>query len=842
MYPTSVITDPTDGTQITQAPAAQPYQSSMLSYQIYATDNANMSPAGWAWNLSFSTNPPVAGNPAPITFFAPVGPCTFAVTNTPGMVSWSPTAAFSQAFPNIVLPNGTLVQLTTLTGGTGLTQGSNYYVVNSGPHTFELSATLGGSAIATSAVGTGTFTVLRYRYLGLAGVTGASSYSPYMTTAAFNSSAQLGTCQSVLAWGADPTGVNASDAAFAAAVAACAGSVSPLTNTRVAAGYVYMPAGVYKLTQDWVIQSIQGLIVKGDGRGSTKITASGTGFTNAVVYGDGVYNCVFEDFSITGDGTEAAGSSPIPWGMQLTKATATHTVTTQCSVNRITVLSFNWAGGFIAGAPAGTTNQVDGCTIRELYVSGSGNAGFSFASKWLVGIQLGNSSFGNQYNHVLHNCNTSGTQTGTWCNASGFEQYGGQPAQNAVDYLVNPGAQITITGVQSQSSGRFISQTSGGSASFPVSVRDCEFNSGVGNADGKWVNLTTQSRSWEFSNIRTIITNVNPIMAFNGGGNPEVVTLINVAQNNTFTAGVTTNNGGTVAVLNYMQINTSGQLVAVTNQMPGIASSVITYITATGANSYTIPAGCSTLDVTIVGGGAGGGSGAYAASGNVGGGSGGGAGGYSRQIFQASALTSPVTVTVGAGGTGGVAVTTPSAGNAATNNAGSTLFGGYMWAHGGAVGGAGNATNGSAVGGGAGGAGMIIGSAGGPTVTTAAIGGAGVASTTSGGGAGGGVNTNAAFGGGGAAAPFLGANGNSSSGGVVGGASPTNGSAVIQAETAPGGGGGAAALSGAAQQGANGQANTGSGGGGGGASQNGTTSGAGGNGGSGFALIVAHFT
>ncbi len=300
-----------------------------------------------------------------------------------------------------------------------------------------------------------------------------------------------------------------------------------------------------------------------------------------------------------------------------------------------------------------------------------------------------------------------------------------------------------------------------------------------------------------------------------------------------------------VGTFTVTQYNYTGLLTATSARAP-VASAVklpqVTFITATGNTSYKVPAGAQTLDVTLVGAGAGGGSGAFASSGAAGGGSGGGGGGWARSVFQASVLTPTVTVSVGAGGTGGAAVSSPGAGNAATNNAGSTLFGSYMWAHGGTIGGAGNATNGATVGGGAGGAGMIIGSAGGPTVTTGAAGGAGVASTTCGGGAGGGVIAGpTAENGGQTGITFLGTNSNSSTGGIVGGASPTNGAAFAQGGTGPGGGGGAAATSGAAQNGADAQTASGAGGGGGGACSGGTTSGKGGNGGSGFALIIAYF-
>lgn len=183
LYPTVEITDPTDGITITTAPVTKAYSGSMLSYQVYATDNVSMFPPGWAWTLTFSQNPLVPGNPAPVTFWAPAGPCSFSATaGTPGVFTWAPTGAFTTAFAG-VLPVGTQVQLSSLAGGSGLTEGGLYYVVSSGIDTFELSATYNGTPFATTGTDSGVFTVTRYRYSGLAPVISEAASTPFVTAA-----------------------------------------------------------------------------------------------------------------------------------------------------------------------------------------------------------------------------------------------------------------------------------------------------------------------------------------------------------------------------------------------------------------------------------------------------------------------------------------------------------------------------------------------------------------------------------------------------------------------------------------------------------------------------------
>jgi len=77
---------------------------------------------------------------------------TVTISNaSPGVVSWTAHG----------LPNGSSLTLST-TGAlpTGLTAGTTYYVVNAATNTFQLSATLGGSAINTSSAGSGTHTAI----------------------------------------------------------------------------------------------------------------------------------------------------------------------------------------------------------------------------------------------------------------------------------------------------------------------------------------------------------------------------------------------------------------------------------------------------------------------------------------------------------------------------------------------------------------------------------------------------------------------------------------------------------------------------------------------------------
>lgn len=114
---------------------------------------------------------------------------------------------------------------------------------------------------------------------------------------------------------------------------------------------------------------------------------------------------------------------------------------------------------------------------------------------------------------------------------------------------------------------------------------------------------------------------------------------------------------------------------------------------------WTLPTDGQWITVTACAGGGGGGGGTGNAVSNVRGGGGGGGGGFcATRTFQASDISSPVTVTVGDGGTGGTAGSSAAGGDGSAG--GTSQFGSYIIVRGGG-GGAGNAA-GAAGGAGAG--------------------------------------------------------------------------------------------------------------------------------------------
>lgn len=258
----------------------------------------------------------------------------------------------------------------------------------------------------------------------------------------------------------------------------------------------------------------------------------------------------------------------------------------------------------------------------------------------------------------------------------------------------------------------------------------------------------------------------------------------------------------------------------------------------TAGGAWTKPAGISTVVVGGVGVGGPGGSGRRGAAASVRcGGGGGGAGAWVERRFRASDLSATESVTIGAAGTVGAAVTANDTDGNPGVIGGNSFFGTKARFGAGGPGLGGTALTGAA---GAGGTGMVGGAAGGAASTTGGVGtqsGSGGGAT--GGGGGGGItaaDVASAGGAGGAAQSSAGVN---AAAGVVDTTVPQAGSsATIAGQPGNGGGGGAASKTTTAQTGGAG-GNYGGGGGGGGASLNGNNSGAGGAGGPSIIVVTS---
>lgn len=288
---------------------------------------------------------------------------------------------------------------------------------------------------------------------------------------------------------------------------------------------------------------------------------------------------------------------------------------------------------------------------------------------------------------------------------------------------------------------------------------------------------------------------------------------------------------------------TSGELTATGGGGGGFTPNVNVYQTA-GTYSLAIPPGAIMIEIVCIGAGGGGGSGRQADNGaNRFGGGGGSAGGWSTTTIRAADVTGPLSVVVGAGGTGGAAITIANTnGNSGNNgtqsrvdsNTGAIL----VYAGPGNGGFGGTATSGAAGGVSSAGTdfGYVQGGAGSSTTGTA--GNSTLNKPPSGGGGGGGLNASNTQSSGGAGGGWNYGRTTQTNQGTTSVPNAAAGGTPTQGQIVGGGGGGGGASQSAAAGGNGGAGTRGGGGGGGGASATGFNSGAGGNGGAGYVRVV----
>lgn len=352
----------------------------------------------------------------------------------------------------------------------------------------------------------------------------------------------------------------------------------------------------------------------------------------------------------------------------------------------------------------------------------------------------------------------------------------------------------------------------------------------------------------------------------------------NTLAKSTLTAGsgiTVTNGGGTITI-------------AATG-----ASSATDVQVFTGSGTWTKPSGAKWVRCTVIGGGGGGGSGSFSTGSSQSGGSGGGGASPATSQYNASDLGATVTITVGAAGIAGTAVSGAAGSGVDGGAGGNSSFGTQLTSYGGGAGAGGSVGTSHAGGTGAGTAGAGLPGSGGssngglPSQSTGvgvAGAGAGTTSVTApgnpsengggsgggaqnvgtgkaggtsifgcgGGGGGGGTNTTTtdfAGGAGGGVGQFVLTGAGGGAGGAAGaGGTPGNGTAGTATSLlyngAGGGGGGSSALSTASggTGGVGGAYGGGGGGGGGGRLLSGAgSSGAGGAGGAGVVIVATFF-
>ena len=116
LSPNTQTTDTVDNVIIAQSPIVVPFRATGIpTIKILATDNSNLSPSGWAWNIVFTNVP---GSPLPFAFFLP-----FSGGATQYLSSLTPLGVIPNVSPFMLEPSGTptVGAVPVCTGASGAT-------------------------------------------------------------------------------------------------------------------------------------------------------------------------------------------------------------------------------------------------------------------------------------------------------------------------------------------------------------------------------------------------------------------------------------------------------------------------------------------------------------------------------------------------------------------------------------------------------------------------------------------------------------------------------------------------------------------------------------------------
>lgn len=151
-YPTAELTDAADKLLVTQTPVTVNFYPSGLPYfNLIATDSTGITPTGWKWQFQFG------GQSLPSmeqhTVVAGASNLPFTATSASPAVFTAAGSAYAAGQPVALYGTGLPA---------GFTAGVIYYVVSPAGTSFQLAATAGGPAIASTSAGAGTVVAAQY--------------------------------------------------------------------------------------------------------------------------------------------------------------------------------------------------------------------------------------------------------------------------------------------------------------------------------------------------------------------------------------------------------------------------------------------------------------------------------------------------------------------------------------------------------------------------------------------------------------------------------------------------------------------------------------------------------
>lgn len=225
---------------------------------------------------------------------------------------------------------------------------------------------------------------------------------------------------SVIDYGADPTGVEASDGAFADAVDACLTAITdPASTTRTANRRLWIPCGDYRFESPWIIRSVQGLHVEGEAEGQTRLRWDGASTSTDFIDLRGIAYSTFENLWIRGqDGEDNTCRAAV----HLHKTADAGRSVRNVKFRNCMVTELGFVNGFGLELDDGSKENswiyFDNCSVRGSYENGETTL---FQSGWKCGSGIG----GNAMGFCLVEPQAEHVRYAMWIRGHGGAVYGG---------------------------------------------------------------------------------------------------------------------------------------------------------------------------------------------------------------------------------------------------------------------------------------------------------------------------------------------------------------------------------------------------------------------------------
>jgi hypothetical protein len=298
-------------------------------------------------------------------------------------------------------------------------------------------------------------------------------------------------------------------AALQAAIDEACGTANPVTTTRVANRRIVLPAGTYLLNNQINIRSVMNLEIIGHGNCILQANANMTSVFDI----NGAAYSRFGGFTIIGTaGVQVDNAIFTYWD-----ATGSQRSNTRNCYHDLTIRNLDYIVGMRVGKPGVGAVQVDNDEFRNIGINGGWTTGNT--TRWQQGLYLGTGTAGNNLLHHVYALLSILHRYNLYVDSTQVDLHGACFGNGETDVFTGVTGYVTLTGVRSETSERFL-KTGGPTTAAPmISLSDIMWSADAMNADGKWIDLLV-SGTIVMRNLALKNAAIIPKISVGAGANP----------------------------------------------------------------------------------------------------------------------------------------------------------------------------------------------------------------------------------------------------------------------------------------------------------------------------------